>query len=73
MFKDYIESTLEFVPSRVDSDMYFRRDRKPDDTKYYELSSETDSSPALVSLRRLVIFCYREQSNVTRYRSTSHE
>ena len=37
MFKDYIESTLEFVPSRVDSDMYYRRSRKPDGTEYYEL------------------------------------
>ena len=32
MFKDYIESVLEFVPSKVDSDLYYRRSRKTDGT-----------------------------------------
>ena len=37
MFKECIESTLEFVPSKVDSDIYYRRNRKPNGEYYYEL------------------------------------
>ena len=37
IFKDYIESVLEFVPSKLDSDLYYRRSRKPDGTEYYQL------------------------------------
>ncbi|KAL7551889.1 hypothetical protein ACHAWF_015100, partial [Thalassiosira exigua] len=37
MFKDFIETHLEFIPSRADGDMYYRRNSKPDGTPYYEL------------------------------------
>ena len=37
MFKNFIESTLNFTPSKVDPDMYYRRNRKVDGEEYYEL------------------------------------
>ena len=37
MFKEFIESKLEFLPSRIDPDMYYRRNRKPNGEQYYEL------------------------------------
>jgi hypothetical protein len=37
MFKNFIESTLSFTPSKVDPDMYYRRNRKVDGKEYYEL------------------------------------
>ncbi|KAL7527783.1 hypothetical protein ACHAWF_002305 [Thalassiosira exigua] len=37
MFKDFIVTHLKFTPSRVDGDMYYRKNSKPDGTLYYEL------------------------------------
>ena len=37
MFKQFIEETLGFAPTRADSDAYIRRNRKIDGTEYYEL------------------------------------
>ena len=37
MFKTFIETKLEFKPSRVDSDLYFRKNWKPTGEPYYEL------------------------------------
>ena len=37
MFKQFIEETLGFAPTRADSDAYIRRNRKVDGTEYYEL------------------------------------
>jgi hypothetical protein len=37
MFKDFIESSLGFKSSRVDPDMYYRRNARTDGSEYYEL------------------------------------
>lgn len=37
MFKDFIEAKLNFTPSKVDADMYYRRQTKPNGELYYEL------------------------------------
>ncbi|KAL7523049.1 hypothetical protein ACHAWF_000341, partial [Thalassiosira exigua] len=37
MFKDFIVTHLKFTLSRVDGDMYYRKNLKPDGTLYYEL------------------------------------
>ncbi|KAL7535614.1 hypothetical protein ACHAWF_005213 [Thalassiosira exigua] len=37
MFKDFIETHLEFILSRVNRDMYYRKSPKPSRTLYYEL------------------------------------
>ncbi|KAL7535630.1 hypothetical protein ACHAWF_005219, partial [Thalassiosira exigua] len=37
MFKDFIVPRLEFTPSRVGRDMYYRKSSKPDGTLYYEI------------------------------------
>ena len=37
MFKDFIVHKLGFAPSRVDSDLYYRKSKKPDGEFYYEL------------------------------------
>ena len=37
MFKDFIEAKLGFTPSRVDPDMYYRRNYHPSGKQYYEL------------------------------------
>ena len=36
-FQKYIEGTLEFVPLKVDSNIYYRRNRKPNGGYYYGL------------------------------------
>ncbi|KAL7549949.1 hypothetical protein ACHAWF_013200 [Thalassiosira exigua] len=37
MFKDFIETHLELIPSRIDGDMYYKRNLKPNGTHFYEL------------------------------------
>lgn len=37
MFKTYIEKRLGFKPSVLDGDLYYRRQKRPDGSEYYEL------------------------------------
>ena len=37
MFKEYIEKKMGFTPSLSDPDMYYRKQSRPDNTRYYEL------------------------------------
>ena len=36
MFSDFIQKTLGFTPTRIDADVYIRRNTKPDGVPYYE-------------------------------------
>ncbi|KAL7551098.1 hypothetical protein ACHAWF_014292 [Thalassiosira exigua] len=69
MFKDVIETHLKFIPSRVDRDMYYRRNSKPDGTPYYELPSYT-----LTMCLRLATTprrSWRQSGSVSRSRMTT--